>query len=278
MAAVARVWRLTRALQGSWVSSRSAPLRWESVRAEKKHRCGTIAPDSGVGDIVIKGGWDNRNASAEGLLSAHSLTRNSDRRAIPAGAIELVMTVEHWIDLRCHPSTRPEAVRAIQVFAHRSAGAELRMTFRLDGDIPRIRVPSPGVPRIATQLWRHTCFEAFIAMEGQSAYYEFNFAPSGEWAVYTFRGYRNGGPLADEMMGPRIAVRSTASRLELDTLVRLDVLSANHPRASLRIGLSAVIEASDGLSYWALRHPADKPDFHDAIGFALVLQPPGPDA
>jgi hypothetical protein len=188
-----------------------------------------------------------------------------------------VVTVEHWIDLRCHPSTRPEAVRAIQVLVRRSADAELRMTFRLDGDIPRIRVPSPGVPRIATQLWRHTCFEAFIAVEGQSAYHEFNFAPSGEWAVYAFCGYRNGGPPADEMMRPQIFVRSTDSRLELDALVRLDVLSADHPRASLRIGLSAVIEASDGLSYWALRHPADKPDFHDADGFALLLEPPGPE-
>ena len=71
----------------------------------------------------------------------------------------------------------------MQVLVRRSAGAELQMTFRLDGDIPRIRVSPPGVPRIATQLWRHTCFEAFIAVEGQPAYHEFNFAPSGEWAV-----------------------------------------------------------------------------------------------
>jgi hypothetical protein len=78
------------------------------------------------------------------------------------------------------------------------------------------------------------------------------------------------------MMRPHIAVRTTDSRLELDALVRLDGLSANHPHASLRIGLSAVIEASDGLSYWALRHPADKPDFHDAAGFSLLLEPPGP--
>ena len=186
------------------------------------------------------------------------------------------MTVEHWIDLRCHPSPRPETVRAIAVLARRSASAELQMTFRLDGDIPRIRVPAPGPPRIATQLWRHTCFEAFIAVEGQTAYHEFNFAPSGEWAVYAFRGYRNGGPVANEVMRPQIAASSTGSRLELDALVRLDGLSAIHPRASLRIGLSAVIEASDGLSYWALRHRADKPDFHDADGFALLLEPPGP--
>ena len=186
------------------------------------------------------------------------------------------MTVENWIDLRRHPSTRAETVRAIAVRVRRSASAELHMTFRLDGDIPRICVPSPGVPRINTQLWQHTCFEAFIAVEGQRAYHEFNFAPSGEWAVYAFSGYRNGGPLANEVMRPHIAVRSTGGRLELDTLVRLDGLSAIHPRASLRMGLSAVIEASDGLSYWALRHPADKPDFHDADGFALRLEPPGP--
>ena len=187
------------------------------------------------------------------------------------------MSVEHWMDLRCHASTRPETVRAIGVLVRRSASAELRMTFRLDGDIPRIRVTPPGVPRIATQLWRHTCFEAFIAVEGHPAYHEFNFAPSGEWAVYAFCGYRNGGPLSNEMMRPQIAVRSTGSRLELDALVRLDALSAIHPSASLRIGLSAIIEASDGLSYWALRHPADKPDFHDADGFALLLEPPGPE-
>lgn len=185
------------------------------------------------------------------------------------------MNIEHCVDLRCHPSTRPEAVRAMRVLVRRSAGAEFQMTFRLDGDIPRIRVSPPGVPRIATQLWRHTCFEAFIAVEGQPAYHEFNFAPSGEWAVFAFRGYRNGDPLADEMMRPHIAVRSTGSRLELDAVVRLDVLSASHPHAALRIGLSAVIEARDGLSYWALRHPADKPDFHDADGFALLLEPPG---
>jgi hypothetical protein len=189
------------------------------------------------------------------------------------------MTVEHWIDLRCHPSTRPETVRALQVRVRRSASDELhdelQLTFRLDGDISRIQIAAPGVPRFATQLWHHTCFETFIAVEGQPSYHEFNFAPSGDWAIFAFCGYRDGGPVTNEMMRPHIAVRSTDSRLELDTLVRLNELSGIHPRASLRIGLSAIIEASDGLSYWALRHPAAKPDFHDADGFALLLEPPG---
>ncbi|HKD70307.1 MAG TPA: DOMON-like domain-containing protein [Candidatus Binataceae bacterium] len=187
------------------------------------------------------------------------------------------MNIEHWIELRCHPSHRPKEVHAIGVLVGRSANAELQITFRLDGDISGIRVPLPGTPGIGTDLWRHTCFEAFIAAAGQTAYHEFNFAPSGEWAVYALRGYRDGVPIRDETMRPHIAVRSSSNRLELDAVIRLDSLSALHPRASLRIGLAAVIEAGDGLSYWALRHRAGKPDFHDAEGFALSLGPPGPE-
>ena len=145
----------------------------------------------------------------------------------------------------------------------------------VEGEIPQIRIPSPVEPRFATDLWRHTCFEAFIAVEGESAYHEFNFAPSGEWAVYGFRGYRDGGPLADDTIQPRIALRATDGRCEIDNVIRLDALSLAHPLASLQVGLSAVIETSDGLSYWALRHPLDKPDFHNADGFALLIPPPG---
>jgi hypothetical protein len=186
------------------------------------------------------------------------------------------MTLEQWIPLEPHPLKHNEAMRAIQVLVRRSTAAELQMTFRLDGDLRRIQIPRPGTPRIATDLWRHTCFEAFIAIEGQTAYFEFNFAPSGEWAVCEFTAYRDGGPIANENLRPLIAVRSTETQLELDSIVRLDNLSAIHPKATLHVGLCAVIEAGDGLSYWALRHPIDQPDFHNADGFALLLLPPEP--
>jgi hypothetical protein len=183
------------------------------------------------------------------------------------------MTVEHRIDLACHPSTQHDAVRSmrVQVRVRRLAGAELQLTFRLDGKISQVLIPPPGVTRIGIELWRHTCFEAFIKREGQPAYHELNFAPSSEWDVYAFRGYRDGGPVADETMRPHIAVQSTETQLELDAIIQLDSLSADYPRASLRLGLSAVIETIDGFSYWALRHPLDKPDFHNASGFALPL-------
>src|SRR5215469_4729907 len=130
------------------------------------------------------------------------------------------MPVEHLMDLRCHPSSRAASVRDIQVLVSRSASDEIRMTYCLNGDIPQIQIPSAGAPRIGTHLWQHTCLEAFIAVEGQSAYHEFNFAPSGEWAVYAFLGYRKRGPQVSEIMPPWIEVRSSKSRLELETLFR----------------------------------------------------------
>jgi len=39
-----------------------------------------------------------------------------------------------------------------------------------------------------------------------------------------------------------------------------------------RLGLAAVIEETNGrMSYWALKHPLGKADFHQTDGFALEL-------
>ncbi len=112
-------------------------------------------------------------------------------------------------------------------------------------------------------------------MKGEPTYHEFNFSPSGEWAAYAFRGYRNGGPIEDDKLDPEITVRSAANSFELEALVRLDCLQAVTPQMPLRLGLSAVIEENDEtISYWALKHLQGKPDFHHADSFALELALP----
>ena len=154
------------------------------------------------------------------------------------------------------------------------AVAELGFSFRLDGDFSEIVVPSPAQPVIDTALWRHTCFEAFVCVDGETSYYEFNFAPSGAWAIYAFHGYRDGGPLHDRSMQPQIAVRATAARLELDALVQLERIPELRGASRLRVALSAVLETRGGFSYWALEHPVDRPDFHNPGGFSLLIEVP----
>lgn len=143
----------------------------------------------------------------------------------------------------------------------------LRLAYRLQGEIGRLRLPPPRAPRLAEGLWRHTCCELFVARAGEPAYREFNFSPSGEWAAYAFSGYRSGRVPGDAALSPAIAVRRDARRLELEACVPIA------ERERLLVGLAAVVEELDGtLSYWALRHTGGKPDFHHPGAFALELE------
>jgi len=106
-----------------------------------------------------------------------------------------------------------------------------------------------------------------MAVDGPG-YREFNFSPSGEWTVYDFRGYRDGGELEIDLV-PELVVHRTLNRLELNARIDADFLPQGRP---LRLGLSAIVEEADGaLSYWALRHAPGKPDFHHADSFAMQL-------
>jgi hypothetical protein len=54
--------------------------------------------------------------------------------------------------------------------------------------------------------------------------------------------------------------------------VGLHELSALQGAHTLKLALTAVIEDSSGtLSYWALKHAPNKPDFHHSDGFVLEL-------
>lgn len=180
------------------------------------------------------------------------------------------------------------AVRGLEVLVERGGGDGLRFCFELWGDPSELRVPRPSTPRFADGLWRRTCFEAFVARESEVAsaqaadrghgsfrYLELNFSPSSEWAAYAFASYREPAEALRAALEPRIVVERAADRLRLTAEIRIDHLSPDLVAAPLRLGLSAVIEDTAGnLSYWALRHPPGKPDFHHRDGFALRLEPP----
>ncbi len=102
-----------------------------------------------------------------------------------------------------------------------------------------------------------------------TAYHEFNFSPSGEWAARAFTRYRDGVLIEDERLAPQIVVQTGGESLQLGARVPLGRLPY---KGKLRLGLSAVVEEEDGtLSYWALRHPPGQPDFHHGDAFALVV-------
>ena len=183
--------------------------------------------------------------------------------------------------LTCHPETYTPAVEEIEARVGWTQDNALAFTYALKGDLMRLRIPLPQPLLRANRLWQHTCFEAFVALKGKPEYHEFNFAPSGQWAAYSFQRYRKRTPLGNDIPAPapKITVRNLANGLDLDAIVRLDSLPITQPGACLQLALSAVIEDKNGmLSYWALKHPPGKPDFHYRDAFALDLERPGVNA
>jgi hypothetical protein len=173
-----------------------------------------------------------------------------------------------------HPSTPAPAVERLTVEFEAVQGGHLRLVYRLKGDADGILwpPPQPGRPR-TDGLWRHTCFEAFL-LAPAGDYREYNLSPSGSWAAYEFSGYRAGMKPLTSGADPVIDCRRAPGCLELSATLDLQSLAARIPLAALRLGLTAVIEdRARVLSYFALKHAAEKPDFHHAGGFMAVLAP-----
>jgi hypothetical protein len=172
--------------------------------------------------------------------------------------------------LQLHADSQPGPVAGIEVEVNQSTAGKLALRFHLSGDTSRIRIPEARPTVRADGLWRHSCFEVFMRSPKTSNYHEFNFSPSGQWQAYVFSNYRIGGllALADD---PVIECLSAPHDLTLQATLRVaDLPEGNR----LRLGFSAVIETCDGeISYWALRHPPGKPDFHHTDTFDLELDP-----
>ena len=171
------------------------------------------------------------------------------------------------LTLRRHPETPCDAVSRIEVAVDRPGAGRLALHYVVTGTIAEVLLPSPAAPIRSDGLWEHSCFEAFLRPTVGSAYLEFNFAPSTQWAAYAFKRYREGRTDA-EVEPSLIEAHAQAESYELRAVLNSP---ADMPA---KLGLSAIIEEMNGRkSYWALAHPPGDPDFHHEDCFALQLPP-----
>lgn len=175
------------------------------------------------------------------------------------------------VSLICHSACESDGIDALTVAVRRVGSAQLHLHYRLHGQQDRLSLPPPGPIIQADNLWQHTCFEAFLRPEGLSSYLELNLAPSRQWAAYGFSSYRKDMRPVD-LAAPKIETSPMDEIFELFAKVDLSAFSdlADHP--IWEVALAAVAESEIGKrSYWALRHPAEQPDFHQSDCFQLRL-------
>lgn len=183
------------------------------------------------------------------------------------------------VAMACHTASPTSAVHTIKAEISTISDGSLRLRYLLEGELEQLAIPVRRSPQRAAELWRHTCFEAFIAGSSSPEYCEFNFSPSTQWAAYGFTRYREGmAPLecGDSM---QVEVQHSSDRLELQASITCTALRALPASGAIRIALAAIVEENEGrFSYWALTHPSGSPDFHHHDSFVLHLQRPAPGA
>ena len=171
--------------------------------------------------------------------------------------------------LQPHPTTTPnfKVWATIDHIVSLGAVATANIWFGVGAPADRFVIPQPTEPLRADELWRTTCFEAFLGAAGAQTYREWNFAPSGNWAAYDFSAYREGMARAEVGAPPYIRMEDNFTWWTVGATITVE---AGQP---WQLGLSAVLEEGDGMkSYWALAHPpGDKPDFHHSDCFIARL-------
>ncbi len=175
--------------------------------------------------------------------------------------------------LKLHPDSRSKSVTAITVDVKRPSASTIELNYVAEGDISRVAIPPRAKSQHRDELWKHTCFEVFLRNPAGLGYVEFNFSPSTEFAGYGFTGYRE-GMNSQHRTKPDVSFVSDARRLDLRASVWMGRIDHIDPEGPLRLGISAIIEETDGSKlYWALAHPQGKPDFHHTDSFVLDLPP-----
>lgn len=149
---------------------------------------------------------------------------------------------------------------------------KLFLTYKIIDDLQQIKFPQKQKsPQQQDELWKHTCFEFFLAPLDEPSYWEFNLSPSHHWNCYRFTNYRQG-------MMTETAWDTSPFQIEdlnngdqgISFGINLKALISE--KKSLQLGLSTVVETKSGsVSYWALKHPGPTADFHQRSSWLINL-------
>ena len=171
--------------------------------------------------------------------------------------------------MKCHPDTPAKTVDEFTVDVERHENDRIWVRYHVEAPVDALELGFPRGPQRRDGLWKTTCFEAFVMEAGSSSYLEFNFAPSSEWAAYSFADYREA--MAELPMPTQPALGNDASQSHFALEAKFELPHAFADK-DLVMAITAVIEERDGTkSYWSLAHPAGAPDFHHPDCFTLRL-------
>lgn len=157
-----------------------------------------------------------------------------------------------------------------------SVGVELRtrpsswlLRYEVMGDLTNLFVPTE---RGTEPLWARTCFELFMRSPETPWYWEWNFCPSGAWNFFAMRAPRRheqpfcaGNAGIEGLHWVRPDERTACLFVKLSPPPSPLAETLWYSPEKLHVSPTVILKPTAGANtYWALKHPTDKPDFHRA--------------
>ena len=175
-------------------------------------------------------------------------------------------------DLRARRSSRTWCMSS-RWSLRASHADQLKLTYRLSGDLDALqtsRSHAAGAHRrtLAAQLLR-----SLHRPQRRGRLLGIQLLAVGRLGGLSLhRLPRRNGAAADRCATGHRPEHRAATTVELAVSLDLSWLARSVAGRGLRLGLAAVVEdKARVLSYWALKHPAEKPDFHHADSFVVEL-------
>lgn len=135
---------------------------------------------------------------------------------------------------------------------------------------------SKPFPQRLHELWKETCFEAFVSVRGAVKYWELNLSPKGNWNVYEFEDYRQPQPPRES---DRLVLRKIQTSVDSKNWFgNFELSCVGLAAEDVEFNLCAVVRSLRGKDfkndsaavsvgeavndYYAIDHATERPDFH----------------
>ncbi len=141
------------------------------------------------------------------------------------------------------------------------------VSYKLTGDIKSIDLGGDPVHARKIKLWEKTCFELFIKNKNDQ-YMEFNFSPVFEWNAFFFNKKGDALKEFEKVSAVKIDILHSMEVFKVIVEIKKKDFPDDFFTLDMSAGLTTVLKERNGrLSYWALSHEDQRPNFHDFRSF-----------
>ena len=155
-------------------------------------------------------------------------------------------------------------------FHYKSSERFLSFNFQLEGDAKALGLSAnknlKGQRMIG--LWKKTCFEFFLGLNGKPQYLEFNFAPDHNWNAFSLKSYRGDLDELTHLDDPQLMSEHFNNVYSLFGEIDLHKLPLEFRETSeLTLNACAILRHKDKAFHYAIRHTEKEPNFHHPSTF-----------